>query len=313
MKTIRFRLVDDFHGDPRLIEQALSLHYRIRADSDDPQVVFCGDSFRNGDYARYADALRINVQHENRTPNYSLYHYVLGFRYSQNPRHFRMPLYVRTTLPGQLIRQPGEANSLLATKTKFCAQVVSNAHSIRAWRRLSIADELDQRQPVDFGGRYRNNVGGPVADKFAFYAPYRFAICYENQVWPGHTTEKITDAMRMRCIPIYWGNPRIAEEFNPKSFVNAHEFRSTRALIERILEVDRSPRLYREMLGEPYFHDNRPNTYFDPVPLGQFLRRAIESPRPRLQRFPIGVSLSEMYRRLYPYLDYTVARLGIIP
>ncbi len=74
--------------------------------------------------------------------------------------------------------------------------------------------------------------------KIDFLRDYKFNICYENRALPGYTTEKIFEPMVARCLPMYWGNPLIAEEFNPRSFLNRSEFSSDEALIEKIIELE---------------------------------------------------------------------------
>ena len=67
----------------------------------------------------------------------------------------------------------------------------------------------------------------------------------------GYTTEKLVHAMAAHTIPIYWGNPQVSEDFNPKSFINCHDYSSLEAVIERIIEVDQNESLYRHYLEEP--------------------------------------------------------------
>ena len=109
---------------------------------------------------------------------------------------------------------------------------------------------------MDAGGR----AGGPWG-KIEFLKRYKFNIAFENASLPGYTTEKIVEPMA-RCLPIYWGNPLIHREFNPKSFLNYFDFRDEAALIERIIELDENDALYRQYVAEPYFHENRPNEFF---------------------------------------------------
>jgi glycosyltransferase involved in cell wall biosynthesis len=120
---------------------------------------------------------------------------------------------------------------------------------------------------VDSAGASLNNIGFVLAagspSKEAFLRQYKFNIAFENCSVSGYTTEKIVDAMAAGCLPIYWGNPRIAEEFNPGSFLNYFDFPSEEALIEKIIELDRDDAKYMEYLRQPYFHNNTPNTSFD--------------------------------------------------
>jgi len=76
--------------------------------------------------------------------------------------------------------------------------------------------------------------------KIEFLKRYKFNIAFENASLPGYTTEKIVEPMAARCLPIYWGNPLIEREFNPKSFLNYFDFRDDDALIEKIIEFDES-------------------------------------------------------------------------
>jgi hypothetical protein len=136
---------------------------------------------------------------------------------------------------------------------------------------------LSRYQKVDSGGTFENNMGAPIgpttADKLEFLRPYKFNIAFENQALPGYTTEKICEAMRARCIPIYWGSSRVQTEFNPRSFLNFSDFPSTEALIERIKEIDAKRELYLEYLREPYFLGNQPNEFFSRERLLDFFER----------------------------------------
>jgi len=99
--------------------------------------------------------------------------------------------------------------------------------------------------------------------KIEFLKRYKFNIAFENASLPGYTTEKLVEAMAARCLPIYWGNPLIHREFNPKSFLNYLDFPHEDALIARIVALDESDALYRQHLAETYFPHNRPNEFFN--------------------------------------------------
>jgi hypothetical protein len=58
--------------------------------------------------------------------------------------------------------------------------------------------------------------------------------------------------MLENSLPIYWGNPLIGKEFNTRSFLNYHDYKSDEALIERIIEIDRNDELYLAYLREPF-------------------------------------------------------------
>jgi hypothetical protein len=128
--------------------------------------------------------------------------------------------------------------------------------------------------------------GSWIEDKIAYQQNYKFAIAFENATNPGYTTEKIHHAMEAGCIPIYWGDPLIHHEFNEKSFVNFHRyeriasfllpgcskrlhdsnrpvdrlgrFLATRLTIRRVVELDRSPKKYRQCLNQPWYVNDTP-------------------------------------------------------
>lgn len=178
--------------------------------------------------------------------------------YIEDPRHIRFPFYVwgSEATTDDLTKKPGESQSIINQNRKFCATVISNGNLKRAGERIRFFKKLHSIKEIASGGRFMNNVGniglGGQA-KHKFISQYKFNLCYENKSLPGYTTEKLTEAMWARCIPIYWGNERVGEEFNKKSFLYHGDYSSDEEFIERILEVDRNLHLYQSILEEPYF------------------------------------------------------------
>ena len=101
---------------------------------------------------------------------------------------------------------------------------------------------------MDCGGKVRNNIGYLVPDKIAFLMDYKFNIAFENESYPGYTTEKLPESFIGNTVPIYWGNPLIDKEFNAGAFINAHEFRNLDQVVEFVVELDRNDLLYRKYL-----------------------------------------------------------------
>ena len=65
-----------------------------------------------------------------------------------------------------------------------------------------------------------------VNDKLKAMADFRFALCFENCVFPGYVTEKIFDCFFAGCIPVYWGAPDIGDFVPVETFVDARQFDS---------------------------------------------------------------------------------------
>jgi hypothetical protein len=256
--------------------QALERSFELR-ESNDPQLVLYGEG-KAREYRQFPDAVRVYVAAENLYPHFGECDYALTFLHLDDPRHLRVPLYVFDSDPPALIREPGYADRVLAESREFCSFVVSNG-TRRTQRRIQFFHALNAARRVSSGGRVLNNVGGPVPDKLAFLRRHKFNLCFENHAWPGYTTEKLGHALACGCVPIYWGNPDIAHEFNPACFINVADFPDDAAAIAHILRVDDHPEFRRRYLEAPCFAGNRLNRYFDLERLARFLHRAVTTPR----------------------------------
>jgi hypothetical protein len=179
----------------------------------------------------------------------------------KEPRNVRLPVYFFYTQTPQALIKGADYNpqALLAEKTRFCNFLVSNPRSPMRNRMFKL---LDARQRVDSGGKHFNNLGYRVADKVAFVRQYKFTLAFENSSSPGYTTEKLLEPMSANSLPIYWGNPDVARDFNPDSFIIAEHFPSLDALADHILEVDRNDALYLRYLRQPWLPGNQVTEYF---------------------------------------------------
>ena len=79
---------------------------------------------------------------------------------------------------------------------------------------------------------------------------YKFCIAFENTEQPGYTTEKLVHAFAANTVPIYWGNPAVAQDFNTKAFINYFDHGSIEASIREVIRVDQDPKLYAQYISE---------------------------------------------------------------
>ncbi len=92
-----------------------------------------------------------------------------------------------------------------------------------------------------------------MSDKQAFISQYKFNVAFENSTYPGYSTEKLLQAMVAGTVPIYWGDPQIGRDFNTARFINANDFASTDAVIDKIRQLDEDDNAYAAMIAEPWF------------------------------------------------------------
>ena len=198
--------------------------------------------------------VRIFVTGENVSPNFNVSDYALAFDpLTYGDRYRQLPLFRLYRESYQALCAPRpHARETFETKEHFCAYVMSNT-SDSASTRTEIFDILSTYKPVHSGGKWHNNVGGPVADKIAFQAKHKFVIAFENSSTPGYVTEKFAQAAQSNAIPIYWGDPGIGKIFNPASFINCHDFPSLDAVLDEVKRIDNDDDLYLGMISEPWF------------------------------------------------------------
>jgi hypothetical protein len=223
--------------------------------------------------------IRIFVTGENVSPNFNISDYALAFdSMTFGDRYIRLPLIKLFRDAYEVLRSPRPAaDGVLAQKTGFCAYVMSNMKD-SAPERTRIFDLLSAYKPVASGGKWRNNTGGPVADKIAFQSKYKFVIAFENSSTPGYLTEKFSQAAQSNAIPIYWGDPDIGKLFNPKSFINCHDFPTLEAAVEEVKKVDQDDALYRQMLAEPWFPNGIEPECLRDEPFVRFLSNIFDQP-----------------------------------
>ena len=217
--------------------------------SDNPDYCFC--SCFGNEHLKYRDAVKIFFTGENIVPDFNEYDYAMGFSYIDfEDRYLRLPLYAMydTAIEKAKNKHKIDEKTLLAKK-KACAVVVSNPDA--AGIRDNIIDELAKVMDVASGGRYKNNVGGPVKDKLAFLENYRLSLAFENSDNNGYTTEKILEAFAAGTIPVYWGSKDIKKEFNPEAFIDVNDFDSVESAVKYIKSLAEDDIAYLDMMKAP--------------------------------------------------------------
>lgn len=280
MKEIHVNFTDFWSGfDPKenFIYRALSKHYRVIV-SEQPDYLFysCG-GYR---HLRYPDAIRIFYTGENITPDFNVCDYAIGFHHIHlEDRYLRFPLFLCYRVGHDELKrleQPLHATPALARR-KFCNFVYSNGQKADPTRELFFR-RLSSYKRVDSGGRYLNNIGGPVPDKLAFLKEYKFTIAFENCAMSGYATEKITDPMRACSLPIYYGDPRIAADFDPASFVWLKSPKHIDEAIEEIVRLDNDDQAYLDKLSRPWIAEAGTIDRYEEQ-LTEFLSHIVEQPK----------------------------------
>lgn len=206
----------------------------------------------------YKNCVKIFVTAENVIPDFNECDYGAAFDYINfGDRYFRKMYHV----PSPEICNR-EAVSKDFFNRRFCNFIYSNATSGEgAFLRQEFCKKLMEYKHVDCPGKILHNMdaedelaprnGDWWKSKLDFLKKYKFTIAFENSRSNGYTTEKLVQPLQSFSIPIYWGNPLVTRDFNPKAFINSNDYDNDfDAVIERIKELDNDPDKYLAMLRE---------------------------------------------------------------
>jgi hypothetical protein len=264
MMKVRIDFCDFMPGYPKTD----NFFYHLLRERFEVQICDCPDFLIFADIGQHVhrvhNCVKIHFCVENFAPDFTQCDYAFTCRHMDDPRNLRLPYYALRDAR-TLLKDNENLEQIMATKTKFCGFLAGYANK-KTRVRNDFFHKLCKYKKVDSVGSALNNVGYRIsrspAAKLEWLRPYKFNLAFENASLPDYTTEKIVDAMEARAMPIYWGNPGVAREFNSKSFLNFFVFRNEEALIEKIIELDQDDAKYMEYLRQPYFHNNQPNEFF---------------------------------------------------
>jgi alpha(1,3/1,4) fucosyltransferase len=250
------------------------------------------------------DAIKIFFTGENFCPDFNVCDYALSFEYlDYGDRHLRYPLYLFYPDVDKLNRRTEVTALDLKSRPHFCNFIVSNGKAEPA--RDAFFQTLDKRLHVHSAGRHLRNTESmdqlhPQYDgnalKRRYMQDFRFSLAFENSSHPGYVTEKIVDAFMARTVPIYWGDPRVCDEFNPDSFVNVHDFADWETAIDYIVALnDDEQRMLAMLNTSPLKKPDQTQIY--QRKLQSFLENIFDQPIATARRRPRAGFALRMERR----------------
>jgi hypothetical protein len=280
MREIRINFTDfwpDFIKTNNYFYNLLIQNYKVIIDEINPDLLIY--SCYSEEYLKYK-CIRIFFTGENVRPDFTACDFAFSFDYKTRKNHFRLPLYSLYIDHHKMLEQLTyektrlEAQKKWESKSKFCCMVVSNA---KCQKRLDFFENLSKFKKVDSGGKIFNNVGGPVEDKYDFIKDYKFVLSFENSSYIGYTTEKILEPIYKDCIPVYWGNPLISNDFNNKRFIDYNDYDTEEKLINRLIEIDGNDELAIDMILQPPFSEKKITHEQEHIEVLQILIQIIQS------------------------------------
>lgn len=247
MKEIRLKFVGfDFPGfDPEneLLYKIASRRFNIKLVDRNPDYIIDGGfGIEHYDY----DCVKISINGENFVPNFNEFDYAIGHDYlTFGDRYLRVPHFVFYPEFRTINEHCGLTDEQLVNRD-FCSFVVSNGGGDPL--RTEFFKKLSEYKHVASGGLYLNNVGGRVADKLEFIKNYKFNIAFENSASLGYTTEKVMQPLAIGTLPIYYGNPRVTDDFHDTAMVIVSGAEDVKRAIDEIVYLDTHQDAYLERI-----------------------------------------------------------------
>ena len=273
----------DFNPSNNFIVQILNKNYNVILDSKSPDFLFF--SCFSGAHLWY-DCVKIEFLGENLIPDFNVCDYAVGFDYiSFADRYLRYPLYNRYKSQDDKVTMSDDEAGAVFNRPGFCSFIYSNSMHSHPMRK-QLLDAISKVGKVDSGGKYLNNLGYCVDNKLDWLINYKFSIACENSSKPGYTTEKLYNVLQAGAIPIYWGNPDVAKDFNSERFISVYDYDSLDELAEDVRKIAEDKKRFAAIVKQPWFCDNHKKLSEAEMELEDFLLSIVGRGAEQARRVP---------------------------
>jgi alpha(1,3/1,4) fucosyltransferase len=240
---------DEPPGVLDLFGKAQAFEFAKQADAD--VLVFSDFGLKHCSFI----GTKVHYTGECNRPRWDSADFCIGFDFLNDPRYLRFPLFALHVVEDQ--HADGlEGSAPDWANREFCNFIYSRS---RGPERRLLYEAMSRYRHVASPGEFLNNTDAPELlgrsardwrlSKLLYQRRFRFTIAAENRSFPGYTTEKLYDALVAGTIPIYWGNPRVAEDIDARSFLNCSDFANFDEVVEQVRRIDGDPELAREYLS----------------------------------------------------------------
>lgn len=151
-------------------------------------------------------------------------------------------------------------------RDRFCLFISSNP---RCSERNVIFTMINNAKKVDSAGALARNIEIPGDSRMSrfmkrnrFEMQYRFSLCCENRSQRGYCTEKLFMAFLAGSVPVYWGDPTVENDFNPKAFVNLTGLNTQEEVVSKVMEIENDLNKWIKMASTPALKEGVLENYY---------------------------------------------------
>ena len=267
-------------NDENFILPILESKYDIIIDENKPDVIFY--SIFDEKVHKYKKAKKFLYIAENvKNPIYPSHirdrinkaFKIADYTITFNPHsdtNFRLPLW-----QAFILGKPEYWNKLINRVNynkfdRFCSFTVSNPSN---FIRNGFYQQLNNYKRVHSYGKYMTN--SPELQKFASKFKYwrdakdvffneikhKFTITFENTSYPYYCTEKLMDGFLVGSMPIYWGDPKVKQDWNGAAFLNYNDYKSS--IIQVIKKMDQDYEVFEAKYHAPVFTEEQKDKHWN--------------------------------------------------
>lgn len=194
----------------------------------------------------------------------------LGFNHISNPNYIRFPLWITWNFniielnKDNIYKRVVEINNAKFTKTKF-ASLISNWGGLNNSRKI-IYDRISKIDKINCPSKFMHNDDSLKNDfndsKYEYLKQFKFNICPENCIEDGYVTEKLFDAFKSGCIPIWSGDKNLEGDVINKNAVLYWDVNSdNNELIKEVKSLHKNDKLYDKFVSQPRFNKDNAVEY----------------------------------------------------
>ena len=251
-------------NDENIFLPILQKHFDVEVTKNNPDIVIHSIFNRMQETPKY-NCKKILFLGENYRPSQFPTNYSISFD-PHSETNFRLPLWQLYLIFNPLLKDKLFNKIKHNIFNEFFSFTVSNGGNVirngfyyyltqykkvRSYGKIKTNDLSLQRESQ---GKYWRD----AKDAFFIKNTHKFSIVFENNSYPYYTTEKLMDAFLAGSIPIYWGDPKVNEDWNSNAFINVGKI-GTENAIQLIKEMDNNDGKFAKMYNEPVFTKEQKN------------------------------------------------------
>ena len=194
----------------------------------------------------------------------------LGFNHISNNNYIRFPLWISWNFNITEINKENihkrvlEINNAKFKKIKF-ASLISNWGGGNNLRQI-IYNNISKIENISCPSKFMHNDDSLKNDfndsKYEYLKQFKFNICPENCIEDGYVTEKLFDAFKSGCIPIWSGDKNLEGDVINKNAVLYWDVNSdNNELIKEVKSLHKNDKLYDKFVSQPRFNTDNAVEY----------------------------------------------------